>query len=83
MILTLILLSILAATVAALPRGERSTGILAALAALITATLLAVTEAGFCMTPNGWLMGVALTLGALSLLGVVKNDTDPDREELR
>lgn len=84
MIVTFILSSILAATVAALPRSERSTGTLAALSALITATLLAVTEAGFSMASNCWLMGVALTLGALNyLLGVVKTDTDLGREDLR
>jgi hypothetical protein len=84
MIVTLLLLLILAATVAALPARERPAGLITALAALMTAGVLAVSEAGFCLTPNGWLFAVALVVALLNyLLGFAETETKKHRWELR
>jgi len=84
MIVTLLLLLILTATVTCLPARERAAGAIAAVAALMTAGLLAVSEAGFCLTPNGWLFAVALVMAVLNyLLGFAETEVKKHGWELR
>jgi hypothetical protein len=75
MMATLLLLLILAAAVVALPRSERASGAIAAMAAIMTAAILAVSEAGLSVVPERWLFAITLSLAILNyLLGVGEAD---------